>query len=562
MVTAKLTADPNPVTFSASDNVTADGAVTFIPVFENQDADSITRFVRKPDIREKLERQFESGFFQAKPGQICDLSADGIILGGLGKEESFHPDTFASLCRSFGKKAVENTQKKWIVALTPGLTEAVEKYSSLYASPETDPFLAKKVSPGRNKPARASKKSAKENEEKSPFDILPDYTGTYDTAHLISQAATSILTGCFQTAVLKSNTKALNKTEVLLHAHGIERSLVLKALRRGADTGRMQNAARKIDSLPGNHLDPAQFETYTRNLAKEFSLKIKVLSAAQLEKGGFGGIISVGKGSAIPPRMVVLEYNPSNAKTDDNLVLVGKGITFDTGGISLKPPGDMHEMKYDMCGAGLVVHAVALAKLRKIPMRVTGLVGLAENMPGPEAVKPGDVYTAYNGTTVEVQNTDAEGRLVLGDVLSYACKNYKPSVLFDFATLTGACVIALGHEAAGVMTRSNALAAKIDTACRSSGDRSWRLPHWSVYDEQLKSDIADVRNIGGKPAGTVTAMRFLSRFVDSHIPWAHFDIAGTAWRSSAARAEPKGATGWGMRFLNEFMEQIAGIKNL
>lgn len=548
-----LKVDKNPVSVHYTDQPVENSAITFLPILEDQSADSISRYVKKPEIRERLQKQIETGFFQGKPGQILDMSADGIVLGGLGKKVSFHPDRVASLLMKFGNQLRENKNKKWLISISAELLEATDSYSALHGSPELDPFLVRKTVAKKSAAAKKSRNSEPEKEAN------PDYTGSYDAQHLISQIVNSLLIGYVPVSVLKKkNEKSKNRThEVLIHARGVDKNLVTAAIKRGADIGRMQNAARKVESLPGNYFHPALFEQYTKELAREFSLKIKVFTAAQLEKMGCGGIITVGKGSSIPPRMIVIDYQPTGNRTNEHLVLVGKGITFDTGGISLKPPGDMHEMKYDMCGAGLVVHALALAKLRKVPFKVTGLVGLAENMPGPDAVKPGDVYTAYNGTTVEVQNTDAEGRLVLGDVLSYVSKHYSPTVLFDFATLTGACVIALGHEATGVMTASNSLATKIEEASRSSGDRSWRLPHWSAYDDGLKSEIADVRNIAGRPAGTVTAMRFLSKFVDPSIPWAHFDIAGTAWRSSATRAEPKGATGWGVRFLNEFMESIS-----
>jgi len=213
-------------------------------------------------------------------------------------------------------------------------------------------------------------------------------------------------------------------------------------------------------------------------------------------------------------------------------------------------------MKYDMCGAAIVVHALALAAKRKLPVHVCGIVGIAENMPGGRAIKPGDVFTAYNGVTVEIQNTDAEGRLVLADLLSYACKNLKPGILFDFATLTGACVVALGHETAGLMTPDDELARRIDAMSRRSLDRTWRLPHWRQYGTGLKSDIADLRNIAGRDGGTITAFRFLSRFVEKGLPWAHFDIAGIAWHSKAYGPRTKGASGWGLAFLNRFFEDL------
>ena len=339
-------------------------------------------------------------------------------------------------------------------------------------------------------------------------------------------------------------------------AAGLSHDDLKDALKRGTTLGRMVNGARYVASLPGNHFTPDTCEKYTRALAKEFKLKIQVFNRQKLEKMGCGGIISVGRGSHIDPRMISLEYKPKKKSFKGRVVLVGKGITFDTGGISLKPPGDMHEMKFDMCGAGLVLHAMALAAERELPIEIVGLIGVAENMPGGAALKPGDVYTAYNGMSVEVQNTDAEGRLVLADVLSYAVETYKPDYLLDFATLTGACVISLGHEAAGVMTSTEELAERIDLASRKSLDRSWRLPHWKTYGERLKSDVADLRNIGDRAGGTLSAMRFLSNFVPRDVKWAHLDIAGTAWRGKGRGSQPGGATGWGIRMLNQFFENL------
>ncbi|MCB1169079.1 MAG: leucyl aminopeptidase [Leptospiraceae bacterium] len=487
----------------------------------------------------------------------------------MGKRESFHPDTLHSSLLKFGAKLKDCENKKWILAFSAEMLETIDNYAGLYSNPELDPLLAPRATREVKHLKRSSSGGsmvAKEDDAPSP---LPDFRGPYDWAEAVSQAVSSLCVGADSMDLLKKSRKKApsggrtpsartNEPEIAIHVNGADRAGIREALKRGEVLARCINGARRIAAMPGNHMDPAIFEQYVRGLARDTGLKIKVFQASQLEKMGCGGIIAVGKGSAIPPRMIVLEYTPARAKVSGKLALVGKGITFDTGGISLKPPAEMHEMKFDMCGAALAVHAIASAALRKLPIPVVTLIGLAENMPDGKAIKPGDVYTAYNGTTVEVQNTDAEGRLVLGDVLSYACKHYSPTILMDFATLTGACVIALGHEATAVLSGSDALAGRIDTAARKSLERTWRLPHWQIFDDGLKSDIADTRNIAGRPAGTVTAMRFLSKFVDSHIPWAHFDIAGTAWRSNVSGGQPKGATGWGVRLLTQFMEDLAG----
>ena len=354
-------------------------------------------------------------------------------------------------------------------------------------------------------------------------------------------------------------TKESSKKETLtgiISSSTLPGTALAKALRQGKTLSEMLQRSRYLAALPGNYMNPDSYETYACSLAQEFKLKVRVFDQAALERFGFGGIIAVGQGSPIPPRMIQLEYQPPKKKIQRPLVLVGKGVTFDTGGISLKPPAEMHEMKYDMCGSALALHGIALAAAYGLALPVTAVLGIAENMPDGKAVKPGDVYTAYDGTSVEVQNTDAEGRLILGDLLAYASQNCDSLCILDFATLTGACVVALGHDAAGVMTASEELFARIHKASLRSLDRTWRLPHWPVYGMDLKSDVADQRNIGGRAAGTLSAMRFLARFVPDEIPWAHLDIAGTAWRNKGFGSQDKGPTGWGIRLLSAFMEDL------
>lgn len=316
-------------------------------------------------------------------------------------------------------------------------------------------------------------------------------------------------------------------------------------------------AARFVAHLPANYFTPDHFVSRSKEISKKYKLRIKVWDELQLTKEGFGGILAVSRGSELKGKMVILEYKPPKAKK--SLAIVGKGLTFDTGGISLKPPGEMHEMKYDMCGAGATIHAIGAIAALKLPIHIIAAIGVAENMPDGKAIKPGDVYTAYNGLTVEVQNTDAEGRLVLGDVLSYVSKAYKPNYMVDLATLTGAVIIALGHEAAGYMTNSETLVESLETAAKTSGDRVWRLPLWEEYGEDFKSDIADLKNItgGGKGAGTASAGMFLSKFVDPSIQWAHIDIAGAAWRKKGSGTQPSGPTGFGVRLLVDLAEELS-----
>ncbi|MBN2691421.1 MAG: leucyl aminopeptidase [Burkholderiaceae bacterium] len=294
--------------------------------------------------------------------------------------------------------------------------------------------------------------------------------------------------------------------------------------------------ARELANLPANYCTPVYLGDMAKKLAKFHNLSCKVLGRPELEKLGMGSFLAVAQGSVQPPRFIVLEYHGAGKK-DAPHVLVGKGVTFDTGGISLKPGAEMDEMKFDMCGAASVLGAFEAIARIKPKLNVVGLIAATENMPDGGAVKPGDVVTSMSGQTIEILNTDAEGRLILCDALTYAAR-YKPQSVVDIATLTGACVIALGKVNSGLFTEDDALANALLEAGRAALDPCWRLPLEADYADALKSNFADVANIGGRPAGAITAACFLWRFAKDY-RWAHLDIAGTAWNSGAN----KGATG-------------------
>jgi leucyl aminopeptidase len=273
-----------------------------------------------------------------------------------------------------------------------------------------------------------------------------------------------------------------------------------------------------------------------------------------MEKLGMGAVLAVGRGSVNPPRFVVLDYAPRGARS--TVVVIGKGITFDTGGISLKPRENMHKMKYDMSGAAAVLGLFSALKSVAPPGRVVGLLAVAENMPGGAALKPGDVIRTLDGATVEVTNTDAEGRLVLADALAYA-RRYQPKAVVDLATLTGAISIALGFEAAGLFTTDETLGRELERASEASGERIWRLPLWKEYEAGLKSDTADLQNsTGAREGGAIMGAMFLKRFAKD-LPWAHLDIASTAWTSVERSIETRGATGFGVRLLLEWLRARA-----
>ncbi|MDH4188768.1 MAG: leucyl aminopeptidase [Betaproteobacteria bacterium] len=324
-----------------------------------------------------------------------------------------------------------------------------------------------------------------------------------------------------------------------------------KVLDEAAATADGVDLARTLGNLPSNICTPGYLADEARKLARQYRLGIEVLERRDMEKLGMGALLSVTKGSHLPPKLIVLRYS-GGSKGRAPMVLVGKGITFDTGGISLKPGAEMDEMKFDMSGAASVFGALrALAGMRA-PVNVIGVIPACENMPGGAASKPGDVVTTLSGQTVEILNTDAEGRLILCDALTYV-ERFKPEVTVDIATLTGACVIALGHVASGLFANDQKLADEIIAAGDDSWDRAWQMPLWEDYQEQLRSNFADMANIGGRPAGSVTAACYLSRFTKK-LRWAHLDIAGTAWKSG----RDKGSTGRPVPLLVRFVLRHTG----
>lgn len=318
------------------------------------------------------------------------------------------------------------------------------------------------------------------------------------------------------------------------------------ALARGAAIGQGVTLARECANRPGNHCTPTFLAEEARRLGRTFGLKVQVLERKDVEKLGMGAFLAVAQGSAQPLKFIVAQWQGAGRRQAP-IVLVGKGITFDTGGISLKPAAEMDEMKFDMGGAASVLGTLrALAEL-KAQVNVVGLIAATENMPGGRAVKPGDVVTSMSGQTIEILNTDAEGRLILCDALTYA-QRFKPAAVVDIATLTGACVIALGHQRSGLFSPDDALAEELLQAGDAALDPCWRMPVDDEYDEALKSSFADMGNVGPRAGGAITAAMFLKRFAGAY-RWAHLDIAGTAWKSGAA----KGATGRPVPLLTHFI---------
>ena len=289
-------------------------------------------------------------------------------------------------------------------------------------------------------------------------------------------------------------------------------------------------------------MTPAKLAQTAKEMAFKNNLKCKVLGKSEIKRLGMGGIIGVSQGSAQEPRFIILENKVKNPKFKNPVVLVGKGITFDTGGISIKPSNDMDKMKFDMCGAAAVIGTMKVVANLRLPIKVVGLTPVCENMPGGRAQRPGDIVRCLNGKTVEVLNTDAEGRLILADALSYAAR-YKPKAVIDIATLTGACAATFSDLASGLMGTDPELVGRIQAAGEYTGERCWELPLWEEYGELIKATYADIQNISKKSAGTITAGMFLKEFADHTQSWAHLDVAGTAWADNPKPLSPIGATG-------------------
>ncbi len=347
----------------------------------------------------------------------------------------------------------------------------------------------------------------------------------------------------------KSEPRPLANVELLTTAR--DASAAARGLAQGQAMGTGVSLAKDLGNLPANVCTPGYLAEQARKIAREWKLGVEVLERKDMEKLGMGSLLSVAQGSRQPPKLIVLKYagGPKKAKP---VVLVGKGITFDTGGISLKPGAEMDEMKFDMCGAASVLGALSACAQMKLKLNVVGIIPATENMPGGAASKPGDIVTSLSGQTIEVLNTDAEGRLILCDALTFG-ERFEPAAVVDIATLTGACVIALGHVASGLYSNKEALARELLAAGDEAYDRAWHMPLWDDYQEQLKSNFADMANIGGRPAGSMNAPRFLSRFAKK-FDWAHLDIAGTAWKSG----KDKGATGRPVALLTRFLMKRAG----
>jgi leucyl aminopeptidase len=371
--------------------------------------------------------------------------------------------------------------------------------------------------------------------------------GVLDDYEVAEAIAESFVMGAHQN--IHYQTKDLDKfkhiEELVVFSPEVELSKVKDSVSSGAVIAEAVNLCRTLAWRPGNYITPTRLAEEAKRL-EDLGVKATVFDRAEAEKIGLGSFLAVARGTEEPPKFIVMEYGAE--KKGDTVALVGKGITFDSGGISLKPGSGMEAMKGDMTGGAVVIAAMeAIARLG-VDLHVVGIVPATDNMPSGKATHPGDVITTYSGQTFEVISTDAEGRMILNDALTYAAKNYEPQAMFDFATLTGSISVALGEHAIGYFANDNSVAERIEEASKTSGERVWRMPLWEVYDKQLESTVADFKNTGGRPGGAITAARFLSKFV-MDVPWVHMDIAGVDEQKSDEGYNPKGSKGPAVRLI-------------
>ncbi|WP_301100361.1 leucyl aminopeptidase [Propionivibrio sp.] len=433
------------------------------------------------------------------PATLCDR----VLLVGLGKDKEFHEKEYCAAIRCAVKALNETGASDGALFLT----EIAVKKRDLAWRIRQAAIIAQETA------YRFEQFKSKKNEVRHPLRKL--------------------------SVVIEQRSKLPLAEEALAQGQAIAAGVAL---------------ARTLGNLPGNVCTPGYLAETAQQMARDHALDCQILERADMDALGMHSLLSVAKGSHQPPKLIVLHYKGGGAE-EKPLVLVGKGITFDSGGISLKPGLEMDEMKFDMCGAASVLGTLKAVAQMELPINLTVIVPSSENMPGGSASKPGDIVTSMSGQTIEILNTDAEGRLVLCDALTYA-ERFKPATVIDVATLTGACVIALGHVATGLFTNDDGLARELLHAGEEAQDRAWQMPLWDDYQDLLKSNFADMANIGGRAAGSVSAACFLSRFTKK-FDWAHLDIAGTAWKSGA----DKGATGRPVALLTHYLLKRAGKLN-
>ena len=425
--------------------------------------------------------------------------AQRILLAGIGKKENLTKDTIRNISGKIAQKARELKLKEFSIIAPPSFV--IDQISSVSQIIEGSKMSLYKFD-----------KFKAEKAEKSP-----DLTIVVSKSKKISQ---------------------MIKTSEIIADGAI--------------------FTKSIANLPPNECTPSTLADFAKIMSKKNKMKCNIISKIELKKKGFGGITAVGKGSKNEPKLIVLEHNRGK-RNEKPIVLVGKAVTFDTGGISLKPGASMDEMKFDKCGGCTVLGIMKAVSELKLPINIVGIVPSVENMPDAEAYRPGDIVKLFSGKTAEILNTDAEGRLILADALSYGEKHYSPKAIIDFATLTGACIVALGNNVAAIVSNDEKLALKIKDASKKTTEDVWELPLTQDFMDMIKSDVADMKNVGiGRAAGTITAAAFLKNAIEK-TPWVHVDIAGVAWTQTATKEKsynPKGATGFGVRLILNYLQNL------
>ena len=425
--------------------------------------------------------------------------AQRILLAGIGKKENLTKDTIRNISGKIAQKARELKLKEFSIIAPPSFV--IDQISSVSQIIEGSKMSLYKFD-----------KFKAEKAEKSP-----DLTIVVSKSKKISQT--------------------IKTSEIIADGAIFTKS---------------------IANLPPNECTPSTLAGFAKIMSKKNKMKCNIISKIELKKKGFGGITAVGKGSKNEPKLIVLEHNRGK-RNEKPIVLVGKAVTFDTGGISLKPGASMDEMKFDKCGGCTVLGIMKAVSELKLPINIVGIVPSVENMPDAEAYRPGDIVKLFSGKTAEILNTDAEGRLILADALSYGEKHYSPKAIIDFATLTGACIVALGNNVAAIVSNDEKLSLKIKDASKKTTENVWELPLTQDFMDMIKSDVADMKNVGiGRAAGTITAAAFLKNAIEK-TPWVHVDIAGVAWTQTATKEKsynPKGATGFGVRLILNYLQSL------
>jgi len=426
-------------------------------------------------------------------------SIQRILLAGLGKKEDMTKDTIRAVSGKIAQKAKELKLKEFSIIVPPSFVE--------------------------------------------------------ETISSVSQIVEGAKMGLYKFDNFKSEKSESSPDLTIIVSKSDKISKVIKNAEIIADSTIF---TKSVANLPPNECTPTILANLAKAISKNNGLKCKVMSEPELKKKGFGGISAVGQGSKNQPKLIVLEHN-NGSRNEKPIVLVGKAVTFDTGGISLKPGDKMDEMKFDKCGGCTVLGIMKGISELKLPINVVGIIPSVENMPGGESYRPGDIIKLYSGKTAEILNTDAEGRLILADALSYGEKTYSPKAIIDFATLTGACIIALGTNVAGMVSNNKKLAEKIYLASSRTMEEIWELPLNQDYMDMIKSEVADMKNVGiGRSAGTITAAAFLRNAIKD-TPWVHLDIAGVAWTQTGTKEKsynPKGATGFGVRLVLDYLQNM------